>query len=252
LTARYNPHRIEKQARKWPVSFSPDCIETDLKFRINGLWNKANQAWSDPFSCNYLIDKDLQSEYGVDATRIAQISAQNRVSANSLLESAFKWLARLDYLINIVDQDTFNPIPWLEAALQMHDHVTLRDDYYAGLALLRKALRLAPPGKNLSMHHRQIVMAATYPYCPLWTTFNLSMEFSLPTALPVIIATYEKLACVRFSLPKSGWHWKVFERKSFDRNPVAEICQIKWVKKAVQNKVVRIEENENGLKLCFV
>lgn len=251
MTARYNPHRIEKQARKWPVLFSPENLESDLKQRISGLWNKVSHVWSDPFSCTYSVEKSLQSEYGTDAARLAQISAQGRISASLLLESSFKWLAKLDYLINMADQSAFNPIPWLEAALQMHDQIILRDNCYAGLALLRKALRSSPPGKNLAMRHRQLVLTAIYPYCPLWATFNAAPEFSLPLSLPAVTAAYEELACIRFSLPKGGWHWKVFERQTFDASPVKELCQVKWVAKAVYGKKVRVEHREEGLKLCF-
>ncbi|MBU1109100.1 MAG: hypothetical protein KKB51_20655 [Candidatus Riflebacteria bacterium] len=251
MTARYNPHKIEKQARKWPVSFSPESLETDLKLRISGLWEKTDHAWADPFFCKYSIDSTLQSEYGTDATRIAQIGAQKHTSVTSLLESSFKWLAKLDYLLNTADQMAFNPIPWLEAALQMHDHIMLRDNYYSGLALLRGALRASPPGKNQGIRHRQLVLAATYPYCPLWTTFNFSPKFNLLPSLPAVISAYEELECIRFSLPKGGWHWKVFERKRFVANPIEELCRIKWVKKAIHDKSVQIEKCEEGLKLCL-
>jgi len=251
LTARYNPHRIEKQARKWPVSLSIESLEEDIKLRINMLWKTIEPAWVDPFACRYSISSDLQSEYGTDAARLAQISAQQGVLADSLLESSFKWLARLDFLMSIPAQEEFTPIPWLEAALQAHDHATLRNNCYAGLALLRKALHLAKPGRNLTPQQRNLVVSAVYPYAPLWAIFNLSPEFRLPEAVPAIAQSFTELSCIRFSLPKGGWHWKVFKRSSFAANPLGELLKIKWVAKAASGKIVRLESHEDGLKICF-
>ncbi|EKD82130.1 MAG: hypothetical protein ACD_39C01468G0002 [uncultured bacterium] len=251
MTARYNPHRIEKQARKWPVLFSAGSLEEDLKLRLNMLWNKTKQAWADPFCCKYAVNLDLLAEYGIDTVRLALISAQQKASADTLLESSFKWLARLDHLMNAAEQETFDPTPWLEAALQTYDHVMLRNNYYSGLALLRKALRSAPPGRNLPAHQRNLILSAVYPYAPLWATFNLPAELLFPTTISFTIESFEELACVRFSLPKGGWHWKVFERSSYEANPLAELLRLKWVKKAADGKIIRLESDKDGLRLCF-
>ncbi|PKL43222.1 MAG: hypothetical protein CVV41_10915 [Candidatus Riflebacteria bacterium HGW-Riflebacteria-1] len=251
MTIRYNPHRIEKQARKWPVSLYREKLEDDIKLRINMLWKTSEHAWIDPFACRYSVRNELQSEYGTDAVRFAQISAQQANCAEALLESSFKWLARLDYLMNTSEQAAFDPIPWLETALQTYDHATTRNNCYAGLALLRKALRLAQPGKNLEPRQRDLVISVVYPYAPLWAIFNLSSEFLFPKAVPDIVRSFSELVCVKFSLPEGGWHWRVFARENYEADPLAELLKIKWVKKAADGKIVRLESHENRLKICF-
>jgi len=252
LTIRYNPHRIEKQARKWPVSFSAYSLEEDIRLRFSMLWSDHAMGWADPFAVKPAIDENLLYEYGFDCARIAGICAQNRVSAASLLESSFKWLSRLDWFLNNSEKSAFATEPWLEAALQGHDQVIYRHRPYCAFALVRKALRLAPPDKNLDPLQKNLVISAVYPFCPLWARFNLLDETGIPAALPAIVEDFQEFACVRFSLPAGGWHWQVFERKSFSTSPQTELLKLKWVKKAAGNRSLRLEQAKEGLKICFV
>lgn len=252
MTARYNPHKIEKQARKWPVSLSADSLAEDIKMRMHMLWKKVEHVWLTPTFCDSQIDDDLLREYGTDAARLAIICAQGDVTPSSLLESSFKWLARLDAQTNYPAGSSFNEVPWLEAAMQGHDHVIARNNPYSGLALVRRALRLAPPTKDLSAIEKDLVISTIYPYCPFWAIFNLAPDFRLPAAIPDIATEFKKFICIRFSLPAGGWHWKVFDRLRFQADPAAEFCNVVWVKKASQGKKIKLEASSEGTRVCFI
>ncbi len=215
------------------------------------LWNERECAWADPAASLSGIDRALVEEYGIDSARVALICAQGRVSPVSLLESSFKWLARLDQLLNNSESSSFSAMPWLEAALQSYDHVVGRSSHYCGFAQIRRAMRSAPPGKNLNQLQRNLVISSVYPYCPLWARFNLADESAVPMAMPVIVESFSEFACVRFSLPAGGWHWKVFAADKFAADPIGELLKLKWVKKAAGNKALSLTTHENGAKVCF-
>lgn len=216
------------------------------------LWKEIKHVWLAPSFGDCQISDDLIAEYGTDATRLAKICAQGNVTAASLLESSFKWLAKLETMMNLPADKPFNEVPWLEAALQGHDHVINHNNHYSGFALVRRALRLAPPTKCLSSVERTLVISTIYPYCPLWAVFNLAPDFRLPAAIPDIASEFDKLICIRFSLPAGGWHWKVFNRFSFQADPVAELCNVIWVKKASSGKKIKLESSSEGTRVCFI
>ncbi len=215
------------------------------------LWNEHEKAWADPFAVEPAVEKHLLEEYGFDSARIAGISSQGRVSAESLLESSFKWLSRLDWLLNASESTSFAVEPWLEAALQGRDHVIGRHRTYCGFALVRRALRLAPPGKNLKPLQKSLIISTVYPFCPLWARFNLMDESGIPQAIPTIAEGFAELICIRFSLPAGGWHWKVFNRSSFSAGPLTELLKLKWINKAAGGKALRLEQSAEGLRICF-
>jgi len=251
LTARYNPHRIEKQAKKWPASFSTASLNEDIRQRCKMLWNELEHAWIDPSGSAPAIDRLLIEEYGIDAARIAHICAQGSVPATSLLESCFKWLARLDRQFNQCESRSFSAAPWLEAALQSYDHIIGRSSAYCGFSQIRRALREASPGQNLNQLQKELIISAVYPYCPLWARFNLTEAAGMPLSMPWLIQNFSEFACIRFALPGGGWHWKVFARGRFDQNPVGELLKLRWVKKAAGNRPVNIKNLDEGLQICF-
>lgn len=215
------------------------------------LWKEQEYAWADPFTALPAIDKALVEEYGIDSARIALICTQGNASAVSLLESSFKWISRLHLLLNNHENTQFSARPWLEAALQSYDHVIRRRNIYCGFAQIRRAMRLAPPGKNLDPLQKSLVISAVYPYCPLWARYNIADATGVPLTVPDIVESFREFSCVRFSLPAGGWHWQVFERQSFEAAPEAELLKLSWVKKAAGKRDLTLRPDGDGLKICF-
>ena len=250
MTARYNPHRIEKQAREWPVLSSARTLAEDIHMRFAMIWNRQRHVWTDPFVTT-VINTELLKEYGSDTARIAQISAQGGAEVESLLESSFKWLARLNMLFNTCESNDFSEVPWLEAILQSHDQVVIRNRIYCGFSRIRRALRLSPPGKNLSSLQKHLVITAVYPFCPLWARFNLSPESGMPVSAPELIEGFSQYLCIRLALPAGGWHWCVFSRERFEKDPASELLKLKWVSKATGAGKIRLAPDTEGVRICI-
>ena len=226
-------------------------LDEDIRLCFRILWGEREFAWADPSSSISAIDRSLIEEYGIDAARVAQICAQGSVTATSLLESSFKWLARLDARFNQSESRSFSAAPWLEAALQGYDHIIARNNPYCGFSQIRRAMREAPPGKNLNQLQKNLIISAVYPYCPLWARFNLADTSGIPMPIPAIIEKFSEFACIRFALAGGGWHWKVFARDRFDQNPISELLKLRWVKKAAGTRSVSLEKLAEGLKICI-
>lgn len=251
LTCRYNPHSIEKQARQWPVLFSYTDFGEDIRFRVSQLWQQ-QPGWASPFTCRLSPAAELQSEYGTDACRLAEISAGRNGSAEALLESSFKWLARLYNFFEQPSSRAFSAEIWLEAAIQSHDHVLIRNNAQVALALLHRATRLSPPFKDMPENERALVTAAVYPFAPILAMYEAKSADGSPTTIPEIGRTFSDLVCVRFALEKGGWHQGVFCRRQFDQDPVAQLRKLKWVARATENRQVSLIQSEGGLRICFL
>lgn len=258
MSSRYNPHSIEKQARKWPASlFSGEQyfdLKSDLLFRQRQIWAlEPDNLWKDPFKAIIQIDPDLISEYGIDAARIAQITAQNREITINLLESAFKWLSRFDncFFNNDLTKVNFDSAVWLEALLQANETIFACDYVYGGLALIKKARKLSPPTANLDNNQLLLVTTAIYPYCPIYSRYKAVSEVYPPATCFQLIKLYKEYACIRFSVKKNIWHWKVFPREVFESSPIEALRQIVWVDKMLQNKKIELNTTMEGIQICF-
>jgi len=251
LTLRYNPHSIEKQARKWPVLLCQTELYADVHFRIEQIWGEKPSGWLDAFACRSAIAGDLSAEFGVDACRIASVSADNTpAAAEKLLEPSFKWLAKIFGQFTGSSSD-FSPVPWLEAAFIGRDLALQQKKYRTALTLVRKAARLSPPGNSLSSAEHALVTACLYPFAPLLATHLAAQKQSGIADLPTLADHFPELVCVRFALENGGWHQKVFDRASFANDPLQQLMQVKLVRKAVGSRSARISSSKQGLRICL-
>lgn len=251
MTSRYNPHRIEKQARQWPALSFAETLEEDLKIRSQILWENQENTWLDPFRVDTGFPREIQAEYGVDACRIACLAAHGTVNPQTLLESSFKWLAKLNTLFTAIPRADFIASIWLQAALQGHDHINLRNLPYSALALIRHALSHSPPNKNLSPLQKNFVISAVSPFCPLWARFNLPPQQNLPSTFPTLLKEFPEYVCIKLSLPTGGHSWQVFLSERYAADPISEIRSLKWINKAAGTRKIRLENLADGVKLCF-
>ena len=209
-------------------------------------------GWPDAFACDCNIAEDLRDEFGTDACRIAAISCEKSSSSavEDLLEPSFKWLAKLFTQFS-KPAGNFSPAPWLEAAFISRDLILQQNRYRTALTLVRKAARLSPPGSNISRPESALVTACLYPFAPVLAMYLTNQAQPTPATLPALAANFPHLVCIRFALENGGWHQKVFDRRIFADNPLQQLMQVKLVHKAVGNRTARLDETEDGLRICL-
>ena len=251
MTFRYNPQSIEKQVSKWPVFFSENSLHLDIVKRLEQLLDLSPKGWYNPYSVNLPFSKDLIYEYGNDACRFALINSGYNKNAESFLEPSFKWIAKFHEVYNAKTSDiAFNPLPWLEAMVQMQDHIIVRKSDRLALALVMKAFKISPPSNNLSESEKLLVAACLVPFIPIYITsfFPKSLELA---SIKKIIESYSEYSCVKIALEKGGWHWQVFSKNAFKNQPIVELSKIKWIKKAINGKNINLKREEGGIRVCF-
>ena len=253
LSLKYNPHMIQKQARKWPASVcTTSSLTEDIIARNASIWNKPLRSLTDPFAVKLNIDYDLISEYGIDACRMAVIAAREQKVSLSHLESAHKWLAKFYHSALNCGPDNFDPGTWLETLYQSQDHLQQRQDPYSVLAIVRKSLKLSGINATLTCQKLQLAMLAIYPIAPVLSYYLMNSFNMLP--LPSVesaAAGFSDLLAVRFRIKNSGWHWKVFNRQKFTHNPVTELKRVKWVAMAAQNRHIDVSKLKEGYEICL-
>ncbi|MDN5278196.1 MAG: hypothetical protein PWR01_2161 [Clostridiales bacterium] len=253
MTARYNPHSLQKQARKWPVSFSNDEFAEDLRFRIRQL-NGNDLPQPIGFSCDSLpVSTDLIDEYGCDCARIAYLEAQNQNVSTVLLESAFKWLAKLFDNFSRPGCQKFRSDIWFEMILQAGDHILQRNHFHNGLACIRKAAKISPPSADLDEKQKKLVFSCLYPFIPIFA--QALAENHLGSArifnLAKLFDCFPELIKVRYSIENGGGHWAVFSRKKFNNSPLQSLLEIKWVGLACSGKSPGLQETDEGFVICM-
>ena len=252
MTFRYNPQAIEKQVRKWPVLLSEMDLHKDICNRVNQLFD-ANSCeatvWLNPFQCQLPFDKDFIYEYGNDACRLATILAGSQNKEN-LLEPSFKWIAKLHDSLSKPSAQKFNPKPWLEAAIQLKDHIIQRNNARLALALVMKAFKDSSPNSEITECQKQLITASLQPFIPIYVATRLITPDKLPL-LPNIVSKFEEYICIKIALERSGWHWEVFNKSKFQTKPEEELLKIKWINKAVSKKKILLKEENGGVRVCF-
>ena len=252
MTLRYNPQSIEKQVRKWPVLFSEKDIHSDLSLRLNQMLGTSTNGFVDPFSISLPFEEDISSEYGIDACRLSLINSDNVEDASSLLESSYKWISKVYESLKKTNNKgtTFDPMPWLEALIQFQDHILTRKADRLALALVMKAFKIASPDLNLSLREKDLVFSCLYPFIPVFVA-SFCNECFPEKKINEIIESFKEYKCVKIALEKGGWHWQVFSCDAFEQNPISELSKVKWVKKAIKNKIVTLKEDNGGVRICF-
>ena len=251
MTFRYNPQSIEKQVRKWPVFFSEKDLHQDIKKRLEQLLDANPKGWYNPYSVELPFEKDLIYEYGIDACRFAVINSSYSNNAETFLEPSFKWIAKFHEVYCHRNQTAlFNPIPWLEAIVQMQDHIITRKADRLALALVMKAFKESPLPCQLKESEELLVAACLFPFIPIYTACYFPKILEI-ISIKKIIESFTEYSCVKIALEKGGWHWHVFTRKNFEDQPVAELSKIKWIKKAIIGKDVKLKNEAGGIRICF-
>ena len=255
MTSRYNPHQLEKYANR-TFGTATDTLFSlfdDVVQRVSLLRQAEPLPLLGPFTANLMVSEALLSEYGHDATRIAQISSQNQSPKLAQLESATKWLARLDYASkNKASGPTpFSARPWLTAILQGYDQVVRRQQPHLGLSLVRRAFRLSPPTADISGREQALIRSCLFPWCPVWVSCYPKVSVQPPNTVNEVCAMFPELICLRLALPAGGWHWQILNRAEFEREPVNELKRIKWIKKAAGNKDISLQKVAEGVRLCL-
>lgn len=217
------------------------------------IWQLQPSGWVSPFSCQSPFAPELRHEYGVDACRVASISSATSQNSSDphLLEPAFKWLAKLQNLFR-TGTSHFSAIPWLEAGIQAHDHILLRDNPRAALTTLRHAVKVSPPSADNTISEKALILACLAPFAPVLATHEASLFKIELLSMPEIIKSFDRHICIRFSLGDGGWNQKVFDRARFQQNPLEELKKLKQVKIAIGKRSAQLRETEGGLKICFL
>lgn len=251
LSPGYNPHSLQKQARKWPVlacGNEGNDINSDLAAHFNLVWSSV------PLATSFLpasgVASDLIDEFGLDAARLALISSQGRAVTLELLESAFKWLAKIYESFFRSARTAFSPQVWLEAALQSRDHVLCRRKPHSGLACIRHAARLSPAGSNLDKREKALVALSVFPFAPI-LSFALLKHFETECRLEELLQQFDELIAVRYRLEGGGFHWAVFRRGTFTEDPLAAFLALKQVKKACAEKTPILNKCLNDWLICL-
>lgn len=208
---------------------------------------------ADPFAIKLNIEHDLISEYGIDACRMALITANSQAVTLSHLESSHKWLTKF-YLSSInCDHENFKVTTWLETLYQARDHLQKRKDPYAALALLRKSVKLANISVAISPQKLQLALLSLYPFAPVLSYYLAGRLNLLPLeSVKSSASHFTDLVAVRFRIKNSGWHWKVFNRKNFTDNPITEFKRVKWVALAAQNRHINVNILKEGYEICLI
>lgn len=252
MSARYNPHSFQKQARKWPVSVSIKDFISDLEIRTRQIWNETALEKLDSFSCELPIEREFAEEYGVDCCRLAHLEAQNLPTSQTFLDSAFKWLAKLFSQLHAPPSKTFSAKIWFEMALQAKDHILDRKMPHAGLACIKRAVKLSPPNSELADKELSLVRKCIYPFAPILAQSmeNEQRDF-LPENLKDLFSCFPELVMIRYSIEKGGWHWGVFQKKQFSSSPIETLLSVKWVNFAAQGKKLSLKNTSEGQLICF-
>ena len=251
MTSRYNPQSIEKQVRKWPVFFSENNLHQDIIKRLEQLLGNTPNGWYSPYSVELPFEKSLIYEYGIDACRLALINSNYKKNAEAFLEPSFKWISKFHEVFSQKhEKSVFNPAPWLEAIIQMRDHIVSRNSDRIALALVMKAFKESPPSIDSPEEEKNLIGCCLFPFIPIYSAYTFPC-ISKNVSLKKIIESFTEYSCVRIALEKGGWHWHVFSRKNFESQPLIELSKIKWIKKAITGKNIELKNEAGGIRICF-
>ena len=132
----------------------------------------------------------------------------------------------------------------------MQDHIIARKADRLALALVMKAVKESPPSSALTNSEEQLVFACLFPFIPIYTACYFPKILEI-ISIKKIIESFTQYSCVKIALEKGGWHWQVFSRNSFENQPIVELSNIRWVKKAIAGKNVNLKKEAGGIRICF-
>ncbi|RCK80877.1 MAG: hypothetical protein OZSIB_2765 [Candidatus Ozemobacter sibiricus] len=266
-------------------------LEADLAWRAR-LWSEDGRqgrdgaaaadpaaVWRDPYAVPLPVPSSLLDEYGIDAARLAVLTAGGGAPGLDLLESAWRWLAGVDESLAQVwaksGASTSGPIvtprtlasdqpesmaprvidPWLVAAGEMADHGPGRGRWYPALAALRKAWKRAPsvaaPWPDLEM----LRLTLLFPFAPVLARWWLERLEAWPPPAVARLSADLRVAtgrqAVRIALERGGWAWVAVDAGRFAADPAAVVAMIPWVKQVVAGRSWSLQAVPEGWKVCL-
>ncbi len=258
MIEKYNPHSLQKQARKWPVFLSdaslpqPKTLNEDMQDRLSEAWTGILKS-PYPICSTSKIPEDFMEEFGIDACRVAAISPGNNREIEHALELAFKWVGSVfSSFTNIAAAKTsFNSCIWVEAVFASRDLLN-KNKAYQALARLKKAQKLSPINTGLSKPDQAIILAGLFPFIPI-TVGSLAFrnEICLSEGIEALIASMADIVVIKYSIGSSGWNWGAFNKDAFENSKKNCFNSLPIVKKSFGNKEYQIKQVKNGFKLCL-
>lgn len=265
-------------------------LEADLAWRSR-LWGmggcqdqgEADPAavWRDPFAVPLAVPSTLLDEYGIDAARLAVLTAGGGAPDLDLLESAYRWLAGVDESLARVwaqpgasagrlvvaprslapEQPELETMtsraidPWLVAAGEMADHGPGRGRWYPALAALRKAWKRAPSVAEPWPDLEKLRLTLLFPFAPVLARWWLErLEAWPPPAVARLIADLRVATgrqAVRIALERGGWAWVAVDAARFAADPAAVVAMVPWVKQVVAGRSWSLQALPEGWKVCL-
>ncbi|MBP7634391.1 hypothetical protein KBA41_09465 [Candidatus Ozemobacteraceae bacterium] len=260
MSLRYNPHRIARDASRWPpTTRSEGSFHADTRQRACQAWN-GRECWLPVDALPASVDPELAAEYGYDAICIATLTAGDALPDEALLESAHRWLSLVHEGSEAAvaagagdpDCSEWDAVPWLSAAFAARDHLVLRSHAYPALAAVRKAWKQAPAGPALPDAARKLIWSLLLPFAPLLARSFLERTAGWPTpSLEKLAEAFLPRRAVRVALERGGWNWVVVDARRFETEPGREIAGIGWIVEALGDRPWTLRREGEGWRVCL-
>jgi hypothetical protein len=248
---RYNPQSIEKHILCEFKGYAEPSLMADYKARTNALL----EGLADPFPSPKIaidgISNDILREYGIDACRLAKLSAPALPVPYSLLDSAYNWISKLYDSFNHGQSREFCIKPWLSALLQLPDHIIKRSKPRSAFALIQRAFNESRPTMALSGQEKLCVIACISPFTPILAEYLLKTHGLQKMSIHNIINSFEQYISISLQVGNGGWHREIVDKGQFAKNPLPELLKIKWVSRAVKNKAISVHDFAGGKQIVF-
>lgn len=258
MTARYNPHKLQKITRSWKTSQN-NCLDlaNDIFQRELIIWNKDPFEWQMPIHYNdTIVSNDLFNEYGHDTCRMAAImSFNNKSSIESILETCHKWISKFHEKILNTTNKPFTPEVWIKASCKAKDYIQNQNRIDLAISALKAAIKLSPPSIDMKFDDRILVLTTLYPFFPIISGFFLIEAYrTWPTSLnlkALLEEKYQHCKPIKFAINKSGWYWEVVTTNEFISNPKVSFEKIPWFSNATKGKDFDIKIEQEGHRICL-
>lgn len=256
MITRYNPHALVGKVGEWAaqaVALPAGDLSGDVRGRAGSVW-AGEPFWNDPRAIPLPLDAGLAAEYGIDAVRLAVLTAGLEEPPLALLESAHRWLAGLHAAFHDPGSTAvpWDPDPWLIALGTATDHLTRRGRLYPALAAVRKAWKASPVTPAAPADGRHLCLSLVHPFAPVLSRFLLEEAGRWPPPSLAWLGTrFPERQAVRLSLERGGWQWVAVDRNRFREDPRAVVAGLPWVGRALTGRDWRLSERPEGWKVCL-
>lgn len=259
MSVRYNPHRIAREACRWPsTTTSRGSLEADVRDRALHCWN-GREYWTATDEAALPVGPEIAAEYGYDAICIASLTSGGPAPGTALLESAWRWLSLVcDHSeAAVVDApnerggNEWDASPWLAAAFTARDHLVFRGHPYPALATIRKAWKQSPAGIAVPGAGLRLIWSLILPFAPLLARHFLERTRGWPaSSLERLAEPFMPRQAVRVALERGGWNWVVVDADRFSTEPAGELAGIGWIAHALGGRPWTVRCEGEGWRVC--